>query len=332
MKKKIFSILLLTGILVSVFMGSNGISQTIVLKGVTSFPRPHVNNDPVAPFIDEVNKRSQGRLKLEWLGGPEVFGAFDQIHAIKGGSIDMLFYLAFGLMKSVMPEAEAKGLSQQAAWEERKSGAFDLWTEIFEKRANAKYLGSFHSNITFNIYSNKKFEKIADFKGANIRTMPLYIPLIRALGANPITLPPVEIYTAMERGVVNGFMWPRWGITGLGLQEVTKFVIEPGVFRMEPATLVNLDRWKKIPKDLQDIMMETMKDYEQIATQRAFMLMDQENKILEKAGVKIIKLSPEDSEKFIKLAYDSTWEQVIKSAPEYGPKLRELSSKAALKK
>jgi TRAP-type C4-dicarboxylate transport system substrate-binding protein len=336
MIKRIFLVLLSVGIGVFALMNTHANAQTkdqpILIKGVTAFPRTHVNNDPVPLFIEEVNKRAQGRLKIDWLGGPEVFAAFDQIHAVKAGTVDMIIYYPFAYMKSLMPEAEAKGLSQLPEWDERKSGAFELWIEIFEKRVNAKYLGRFHNNINFHVYSNKRFEKIADFKGVNIRTMPLYIPFMRGLGANPVTLPPTEMYTSMERGVVDGFMWPRWGITGFGMQEVTKFLVEPGVFQIEPATMINLDRWKKIPKDLQDILMETMKEYEQIATKRVFALVEQEDKVREKAGMRTIRLLPEEGEKFIKLAYDTTWEQIIKVAPEYGPKLRKASSKAALSK
>ena len=302
-------------------------SQQIVLKAVTAFPKNHPNNDPVPIFIEDLTKATQGKLKVEWLGGPEIFASFDQVHAVKAGTIDMILYYPFGYMKSVMPEAEAKGLTQLAEWEERKSGAFELWTELFEKRVNAKYLGRFHSNITFQVFSNKKFQTIADFKGTNIRTMPLYIPFIKALGANPVTLPPTEIYTSMERGVVDGFMWPRWGITGFGLQEVTKFLIEPGVFQMEPATMINMDKWKQLPKELQDVLLEKMKEHEQMATKQAFTAMAEEFKKMEKAGMTIVKLLPQEGEKFYNLAYDTTWEQIIKTAPEYGPKLRKASTK-----
>ncbi len=332
MGKKMFWFLLI-GVLIFSFLPIEVKAQPIIIKAVTAFPKTHPNNDPVPLFVDEVNKRAQGKLKIEWLGGPEVFAPFDQIHAIKAGTIDMNLYYPFAYMKSLMPEAEAKGLSELPEWDERKTDAFSLWTEIFEKRVNAKYLGRFHNNLTFHVYSNKRFEKISDFKGANIRVMPLYIPFMRALGANPVTIPPTEMYTSMERGVVDGFMWPRWGITGFGMQEVTKFLLEPGVFQMEPATMINLDRWKRIPKDLQDLLLETMKEYEQIATDRMFKIkIAEEDKVREKAGMKTIKLLPEEAEKFIKIAYDSTWEQIIKAAPEYGPKLRKASSKAALKR
>ena len=86
-------------------------SQQIVLKAVTAFPKNHPNNDPVPIFIEDVTKATQGKLKIEWLGGPEIFASFDQIHAVKAGTVDMILYYPFGYMKSLMPEAEAKGLT-----------------------------------------------------------------------------------------------------------------------------------------------------------------------------------------------------------------------------
>jgi TRAP-type C4-dicarboxylate transport system substrate-binding protein len=307
-------------------------SQTIVLKAVTAFPKTHLNNDPVPAFIEAVNKHAQGKLRIDWLGGPEVFAAFDQVTALKSGTVDMILYYPFGYMKGMMPEADAKGLSELAEWEERKTGAFELWGEIFEKRVNAKYLGKLHNNVTFNVFINKKIDKLADFKGLKIRVMPLYIPFIKSLGASPVTMPPTDIYTGMERGVVDGFMWPRVGMISWGLQEVTKFMIEPGVFQMEPATAINMDRWKKIPKDLQVLLLETIQEHEYIGTCRNYMILDKEERVREKAGMKIIKLPPADAEAFVKAAYDNTWAEVIKSAPDYGPKLRKASSKAAVPK
>ena len=82
MKKGLF---LLLGILVFIFVIPEINAQPIVLKAVTAFPKTHLNNDPVGPFVDAVNKRAAGRLKIEWVGGPEVSASFDQIHAIISG-------------------------------------------------------------------------------------------------------------------------------------------------------------------------------------------------------------------------------------------------------
>lgn len=332
MKKRIFFVLLLAGIIIFTCMSKEAKSQTIVIKGVTGFPKTHIINDYVPEFIEAVSKRTQGRLKINWLGGPEVFPSFDQIHALKSGTIDMGIHFPLSYGKSVMPEADLLGLSQLAAWEERKSGAFELWNEILAKRANVKYLGKYQSLNQFHIFSNSKIEKIGDFKGLNIRVMPLYIPFIKALGANPVTLPPTDIYTSMERGVVNGFIISRPGMTGFGLQEVTKYIIEPGFFQIDPSMLMNLDCWKKIPKDLQDLLMDVIKDNEYIASMRFQMMAKSEDVVREKAGMRTLTLPREDAAKFTQLAYDSTWEYLIKAAPEYGPKLRKLTVKEALPK
>jgi len=311
---------------------SNANSEPIVLKATTMFPKNHLNNDPVPIYIEKVSKASGGRLKIDWLGGPEVIKGFDQPHAIKAGTIDMILYIAFAYCKSLMPEAEAQGLSELAIWEERKTGAFELWGELFEKRLNAKYIGRMHSLLPFQLYTNKKVEKIEDFKGLKIRVMPLYIPFMKALGASPVTIGAPEIYTAIERGVVDGFMWPNMGVISWGLQEVTKYVIRPGVFQMEPATLMSMKKWKTIPPDLQDILMEEIQDVEFIGSMRNVMIMEKEDEVRKKAGMQDLILSPEESKKFVKIAYEATWEAVIKNSPEYGPRLRELSSRSALPK
>lgn len=330
--KKILFICAVIGIILLSLLNRDLNGQTVILKAVTHLPKPHFNNDPVPLFVEAVNKKAMGKLRIEWLGGPEVFASFDQIHALKSGTIDMLLYYPFAFMKPIMPEAEAQGLSELSAWEERKSGLFELWTEIFAKRANAKYLGRLHSDVTFHIFCNKKIEKIEDFKGMKIRVMPLYIPFIKGLGGIPITIQPPEIYTAMERGVVEGFMWPRVGMASWGLQEVTKYMILPGVFQMEPAMMINLDRWNKIPKDLQEIIIDEVQKYEYIGTMRNYKLVEKEERIREKAGMKNIQLPPGDAEKFVRIAYNSTWEEIIKASPEYGPKLRKAMSRSALPK
>jgi len=314
------------------FVSTIAFSAPIVLKAVTAFPKSHLNNDTVQMFVDSVNERCKGKLEIKWLGGPEVIAAFDQVNALKAGTMDMVLYYPFGYMKQIMPEAEAKGLTELAEWEERRSGAFELWEEIFAKRINAKYIGRFHNLIPFMLYVNKRITKIDDFKGLKIRVMPLYVPFLKALGASPILIPPTDIHTAMERKVVDGFVWPRTGMISWGLQEVTKYMILPGFFQMEPATMINMDKWKQIPKDVQTIISKTMEEMEYVATMRQIMIMEKEDNVRKKAGMEFIQLPPEEAQKLLKIINDETWKFMIQTAPEYGPKLQKATTKKALPK
>jgi TRAP-type C4-dicarboxylate transport system substrate-binding protein len=101
---------------------------------------------------------------------------------------------------------------------------------------------------------------------------------------------------------------------------------------MEPATLISMKKWKTIPPDLQDILLEEIQDVEFIGTMRNVMIMEKEDEVRKKAGMQDLVLSPEEAKKFVKIAYDATWEAVIKNSPEYGPRLRKLSSRSALPK
>jgi TRAP-type C4-dicarboxylate transport system substrate-binding protein len=280
-----------------------------------------------------VNKRAKGELVIKFLGGPEVIPSFDQPEALKKGTIDILPTIPASWFKPLMgPAADISGLSQIPAWEERKTGAFDVYDELFRKFANAKYLGRPHGGWGFNFYTNKKIEKIEDFKGLNIRVMSLYAPFTKALGASPITMPPPKLYHALERHIVDGFMFPTFGITGYAWQEVTKYKIDPQVFQAEPAIAVNLDSWNKIPKHLQELMMDVAKIMEYWGPADSMWVKEVEEDVIKKAGMQVVSLAPKDAEIFYNLAYETTWTKLLEEAPEYSKRLRKMISKEAVKK
>jgi len=310
----------------------NGFAQPIVIKAVTAFPKNHLNNDPVPIFLDKVNSRLKGVVEIKWLGGPEVVDTYEQPRALQSGAVDMVLYSSFGYLKPLMPEAYAKSVSELTEWEERKSGAHALWEEIFAKRLNSKYLGTFHSYVPFVLYSNKKIQKAEDMKGLRVRAMPLYVPFLKAMGAIPVTIAPGDIYTAMERKVVDAFIWPQMGMISWGLQEVTKYQIIPGFYRMEPWTAINLNKWNAIPKEAQRVIEEIMEDMEYIATMRAIQVAKYEDEVRIKAGMQFVEIQPSEAERFLKIIYEETWKAIVQESPEYGPRLRQLTSKKALPK
>jgi len=57
---------------------------------------------------------------------------------------------------------------------------------------------------------------------------------------------PGEVYTALERGVVDGYGWPITGVFDLGWQEKTKYRVDPGFYSAEVSILVNKSAWDKL--------------------------------------------------------------------------------------
>ena len=303
-------------------------ADKIVLKAITAFPKSNAEHSGVQPFIDMVKEKSNGRLQINWIGGPEVVNSFDQAEALSKGVVDMLLYIPTGYFRPFSPIFQAKGLSQLSTWDERTSGAYDFWVKVFRDKANAEYLGSFQCLIPFKIFMAKKpIAKLDDLQGLKIRVMPLYTPFLKALNAKPISIPPTEIYTAMQRGVVDGFMWPYQGIPTWGWHEVFKYVINPGVFSMDPATVVNRDKFKSLPPDLQKVLKTTMQTNEGVDAFRTIKRVDEETNYMLANGIEEITLPPAEAKKFVDTAYEVTWDTIIAQEPELGAEIKRLSTK-----
>ena len=137
--------------------------------------------------------------------------------------------------------------------------------------------------------------------------------------------PPGEVYTALERGVVDGYGWPILGIFDLGWEKVTKFRMEPGFYSVDVGVLVNQDTWKGLNDAQRKVLSDAAAWLEALdGTENADMV-KAERERQAKAGVQTIDLGPAVSQEFLKKANTLAWDAVIARSPEFGKKLRALN-------
>jgi TRAP-type mannitol/chloroaromatic compound transport system substrate-binding protein len=107
------------------------------------------------------------------------------------------------------------------------------------------------------LHSNKRVTKIEDFKGTKIRTVGWSQDVLTRLGASVTPLPVGEIYLALERGIIDAveFSSPTANVS-TGFQDITKYVIEPGVHQpsCQFDVVINMNKWKALPEDLKAIV------------------------------------------------------------------------------
>src|SRR5262249_43410105 len=154
-----------------------------------------------------------------------------------------------------------------------------------------------------------------DFTGLKIRVTPVYRDIVQVLGGAPINTAPGEVYTALERGVVDGYGWPSSGIFDLGWDKVTKYRLEPPFYSVEVNVLVNLAAGKALTEAQRQLLSDAALwlealDAENVATIRS------ELERQAQAGIKPIDFGPAESQKFLDRAYAVAWETVIRRAPE----------------
>ena len=301
--------------------------KPIKLKAVTFEGKNVTFMDAFFMFLKRVNEQAKGKLTITHIGGPEAIPSFEQIEAVKTGIVD-LAYLPAAYYVPQMPEVDAIKLSELSPWEERKSGAYDFLNTLHQEKINLYYLGRFTNDIKFHIYLNKKIDK-PNLRGEKIRVTPIDKPFVKALGGIPITIAPGEVYTALERGIIDGYGWPSIKISDFGWQEVTKFVVEPGFYQADVGIVFNLKIWNRLPKDIRDLLVAIATRLERDASDYYAKIIQEERDLILSRGMKVIRFSPEDEKKYQEEAYKIGWAHILSKCPETGSKYRELVKKTS---
>ncbi len=305
-------------------------AEAITLKAVMGWPKTASEFKAFSTFTDLVEQmvaqRCPGELKIQYVGGPEAVKSPDQVQALQRGMVDMVFTTT-AYYVSVLREVDALKLSDLTPAQEREKGAWAYLNDLHQKKIETYYLGRLGLGTKFHLYLEKPI-KGADLKGLNIRVSPMYLQVIKGLAGNPVVIPPTEVYAALERNVVDGYCWPAVGIRDWGWQKFTKFVVEPGFYQVPNPLLVNLKAWNSLPKKLQDLLTEAAVEAEKRVVASFEELAKKERPELLAEGMQVIDLPAAEKEKFLKVAHDEGWKDVIEKSPEIGPELKKLLTKA----
>jgi TRAP-type transport system periplasmic protein len=297
-------------------------AQEVVLRAVTSFAEGTQFSKNFERFIEKVNTDGKGVVRINYIGGPRAMPPFEVGNAVRTKVVDIA-NVTGAFYTNLMPEADGFKLIGRPMSEQRRNGTWEFINSLHNQKLNSWYLARQFHNVPFHIYLNKKPDKL-DFTGLKIRVTPVYKDIVEALGGAPITTAPGEVYTALERGVVDGYGWPVNGIFDLGWEKVTKFRLEPAFYSVEVNVLVNLDTWKALNDAQRKVLSDAALWLEGLdAEQTALMAAERERQT--KAGIQPIDFGPEESKKFLERANEVAWQSVIRRAPETGPKLRQLA-------
>jgi TRAP-type C4-dicarboxylate transport system substrate-binding protein len=305
-------------------------AKTITIKAVTAWPKSVWEVGNFNKFLDIVKERVAekypGQLEIQYAGGPEVIPNQEQVEAARMGVVDMVF-TTDGYYVSAVPEVNALSVSMLDGWEERAKGVNAFLDKIHQEKVSCVYLGRLGHNLPFTIYLTKPVKGLDDLKGLKIRCSPTLVGFLKKIGANPVVIPPPEVYTALERGVVDGFTWPAGLIKDWGWEKVTKCVVQPGVYNGANVLVMNKKKWDEIPADLQKLLIEAEDEAARLAKQRALDLIKNEKEALQKMGAQYVELPAAEAKKLTDAAYSALWDVIIEKSPVNGPKLKEMVTK-----
>ncbi|MEQ1882409.1 MAG: TRAP transporter substrate-binding protein DctP [Burkholderiales bacterium] len=306
--------------------GQLACAQEVTLRAVSGFNPGTVFSVHFEAFINRVNEKGKGQIQIRYIGGGgKVMDPFEMGAALRTGVVDIT-NLPGSFYTNVVPEADALKMIPGNVTALKATSIYELLKEIHGKRANAHLLARQSTTVPFHLYINKKFNAL-DLSGMKLRITPIFAPFFAALGASGVRMAPGEVFTALERGVVDGYGWPLLGIFDLGWHETTKYRVDPGFYNSADEIMVNLTKWNQLNGTQRAILeeagtwMEKMGDANDRERSRA------EDERQRKQGIQIITLQGEERAKYLRLADDTAWQAIVKASPDYGPKLKQAVGK-----
>ena len=279
-----------------------------VLRAVCAFPKTNPLCKSFMRFIDKANDAGKGLFRINYIGGPEITKPREQPNAMRNGLFEMMYgpgpYYA-----GLFPETDFIHFTNPM--QVRSSGAFEMLREVMKEKMSARFMGWFDSGLGLFLYTIKEPKRTAtggvDLTGMKLRTSPSYRDFVKDLGGTAVVMRGGEVYTALERGTINGM--------GIGLTEILDFKLDRFVrYRIEPPMthtglfmIMNQKVYDGLPKGTQDLLDKLSLEWE--AESRAYWKVQQDKTKtqLEAAGIKTVTLPPPAAAEFVRTFRKGAW-------------------------
>jgi TRAP-type C4-dicarboxylate transport system substrate-binding protein len=284
------------------------------ISAVHAFPESLIYTKSFLKFVDKVNAAGEGVVQIEVRGGPEAIGMFQQPDAVRDGIVDMV-YTPGSFYGGALPEKDAMVASNLTAVETRANGGTELIDQIHQEKMGLKYLGWFDSGVCYNLWTRNEPTFDADgnleVDGLKLRGNAVYNAFFsNYLGAQVIDLPTGEVYSALQRGVVDATGWTQIGLIDLKWNEFLNYRIEPCFFSTDLGVIVNNDRWNDLSPEAQKILQDVAIQHEADSVQELKAKKDADFAALDAAGMKVVTLEGEAKANYLAAAREKTWERM----------------------
>jgi TRAP-type C4-dicarboxylate transport system substrate-binding protein len=209
-------------------------------------------------WMKQLEKNTNGRVKMTWLGdgviGPNartegltVAGTYDIGETGTGNrpnSLHDVVSLPFIAPRILPSSMAAHGLSE-------------VEKAIQDEYKDVKLL-FFGTRVASHIFTTKKaIRSMDDFKGLKIQVINAPMAdMVKSLGGVPLRLDNSEVYSSLERGILDGAMY-HWNLAfGYKLGEICKYGTMLDISRSCGVWFMNMNKWNSLPPDIQKAIMD----------------------------------------------------------------------------
>jgi TRAP-type mannitol/chloroaromatic compound transport system substrate-binding protein len=254
-------LLLASAVCISALASADAGAATIKWKLTAFVPENNgIFVDYVKVFAANVAKETNGEVEIQPFGVGVLASTVDGPKAVQQGVADLGFFFSAFLVNDDPANTVLSGLpggmpSDALMHWLYKDGGEKLWQDFRRDKMGLHSLVAGLCPTEVFLHSHKPVRTAEDMKGFRIRTVGAWADVAQSFGASPITTPPAEIFTALERRVIDGVEFASPGLNvNLGYQNIAKYIILPGIHVPSCAFEVfwKADKWDALPEKVKE--------------------------------------------------------------------------------
>ena len=286
-------------------------------------------------FADEVTKRSNGRLKIDFYPSKQLFGIREVLGAVTSGAVELggiVGVVSFPSINKNFNVASFPGLfdsyEQQRGFFQDSNMGKNIWSDI-TKKSNSKLIMYNPVGPVMTFSGKRELTGVEAMKGLKARRLlKSEEPMWDVFEANRVSLPTGEVYTALQTGMIDTINSPPGSIEAYSWWEYLQFAQKPYQYFADAYIMANKTWFDSLPDDLQKIVMDVGRE---IGNKSTNTILDAGEATLEKfkeRGGVITVLSGNEKIKFDKLMKDKVMPAMadlidgdaLKAAQDYAAK------------
>ncbi len=208
----------------------------------------------MAQWAKEVEKRTDGLVKIQTFPGGTLLGARDMYDGVLNGVADIglgspsydpgRFPLTSGVALPVnFPNATVASLTLLDLMMEFKPAEYEKFKII-----------TMFTTEPGHIQSRNPVENLSDLKGMKLRAAGTGVPVLKALGAAPVGMPMPQVPESVQTGVIDGTMTSREVLKDFKLAEQLHHVLEYPTVVVNFAAVMDKKKWDRLPEKVKTVI------------------------------------------------------------------------------
>ena len=283
----------------------NATAKTVELKISHFMPTKHVQHKVLADWAEEVEAATNGQLKFRIFPGGQLGKPPHQYESAVKGLTD----IAFGLHSYTTGRFPLTAVMEMPFLvHNAEAGSKVLW-EVYEKylmdeHKDTKVLWLFCHGAGQVFTTKKQVKTLEDFKGMKMRSPgKIMSEVLQKFGASPVGMPITQVYTGLERGLLDGVIAPWETMRPFRFYEKTKYATTADLYSMTFFVTMNKKKYNSLPADLKKVIDDHIGEKMAIKAGKAYDDSDAPGKVLAiSKGMTEYTLPPAELERWKKAA------------------------------